>query len=253
MNQLRRKVENYTVLCVIREGSMPDVTLHAIGALRVREGKEAGRFCCTDFQERDTPKRKEILEELREFIGNDLVITTNISELTPLMDQIYLDYIDTFFTNATLDLLPYEEEAVRHIEDPEAYENEISTSRKKTDPIERVQDIHRVYEKTATLLYKYQEGFPYWICSLPYDAERRLFRVLPKRKRKLWLATLLWLVGLHYFYLGQPKRNLFYLLTLGGCFLWMLTDLYRLPLMVDQRNEEIAEEAVKGGEEALSV
>ncbi len=246
MNQLRRKVENYTALCVIREGSMPDCTIYSIGALRVRRGKEAGSFCCTDFQEKDAPSRKEIIDKLREFIGDDLVITTNISELTPLMDQIYLDYIGTFFTNATMDLLPYEEEAMLHIDDPAAYENEIATSRKKTDPLARVQDMHRVYEKTSTLLYSYQEGFPYWICALPYDVERHLFRVLPKRKRKLWLATLLWLVGLHYFYLGQPKKNILYLLTLGGFFLWMLVDLYRLPLMVDERNEEIAEEVVRG-------
>ena len=246
MNQLRRKVENYTTLCVIREGSMPDFTIYSIGALRVRCGKAAGSFCCTDFHKKDTPERKEIIDKLRKFIGDDLVITTNISELTPLMDQIYLDYSGTFFTNATMDLLPYEEEAMLHIDDPEAYENEIATSRKKTDPIERVEDMRRVYEKTATLLYSYQEGFPYWICALPYDMERKLFRVLPKRKRKLWVATLLWTVGLHYFYLGHPKKNLLYLLTLGGFFLWMLTDLYRLPLMVDQRNEEIAEEVVGG-------
>ncbi len=253
MNQLRRKVENYTALCLIRKGCMPDFTIYSFAALRMRGGEEAGRFCCTDFHEKDTAEKKKIIDSLREFIGDDLVVTTNISELTPLMDRIYLDYIGTFFTNATLDLLPYEEEAVRHVDDPEAYENEIATSRRKTDAVERVEDIVRVYEKTAALLYSYQEGFPYWICALPYDTERRLSRVLPKRRRKLWLATLLWLFGLHYFYLGQPKKNILYLLTLGGCLLWMLTDLYRLPLMVDRRNEEIVQEVIRDGEKETGV
>lgn len=247
MNQLRRKVENYTVLTVIKEGAMPKLTLYSLAALRVRGGKEAGRFSSFDFQEKETAEKKDIIEKLREFIGDDLVITTNISELTPMMDQIYLDYCDTFFTNATLDLLPFEEEAVKHIEDPDAYTREIHESRKKTDPMERAEDIHRVYEKTARHLYSYQEGFPYWISALSYEDERHLAHVLPKRKRKLWLATLLWLVGFHYLYLGNPKKNIFYLCTLGGCLLWVLTDLYRLPLMVDQRNAEIAEEEYRKG------
>lgn len=246
MNQLRRKVENYTTLSIIKEGTMPDVAVYSFAALCVRGGKEVGRYCCRDFFEKETAERKEAVEKLKEFIADDLVVTTNISELTPMMDQIYLDYIGTFFTNATLDLLPYEEEAVKHIEHPEVYMDFIHTSRKKKDPMERAEDIHKVYEETSTLLYSYQEGFPYWICALPYEDERRLSRVLPKRRRKLWIATLLWLVGLHYFYLGHPKKNILYLLTLGGCFLWMLTDLYRLPLMVDQRNEEIAEEVCAG-------
>lgn len=46
------------------------------------------------------------------------------------------------------------------------------------------------------------------------------------------------MVGCHYFYLGHPRRNILYLLTLGGCFLWMLSDLYRLPVLLDVEMEE---------------
>lgn len=34
-------------------------------------------------------------------------------------------------------------------------------------------------------------------------------------------------------------------MTVGGCFLWMLFDLYRLPAMVDESNAKIAEEVYK--------
>ena len=43
-----------------------------------------------------------------------------------------------------------------------------------------------------------------------------------------------------------PKRNILYLLTLGGCFLWMFFDLYRMPLLVDEANERMAEKVYLG-------
>lgn len=40
MGQLRRKVHNYTILVLIKEGSMPDFHVKSLAALRVREGEE---------------------------------------------------------------------------------------------------------------------------------------------------------------------------------------------------------------------
>mgnify|MGYP002225888867 CR=1 FL=1 len=67
----------------------------------------------------------------------------------------------------------------------------------------------------------------------------------PRKRKNSGSATLCWFFGLHYFYLGNSARNLFYLMTVGGCFLWMLFDLYRLPAMVDESNAKIAEEVYK--------
>ena len=68
---------------------------------------------------------------------------------------------------------------------------------------------------------------------------------LPSKRKKFWKALLCWMVGCHYFYLGHPRRNILYLLTLGGCFLWMLSDLYRLPVLLDVENGRIAAEVYK--------
>lgn len=111
--------------------------------------------------------------------------------------------------------------------------------------MKRARSTHAIYEEAAEILYGYQKGWPYWICALSTEEERGMEKRLPAKKKKLWIATLCWFFDLHYFYLGNSARNLFYLMTVGGCFLWMLFDLYRLPAMVDESNAKIAEEVYK--------
>ena len=48
MGQLRRKVHNYTILVLIKEGSMPDFHVKSLAALRVREGEEVDSLCFQD-------------------------------------------------------------------------------------------------------------------------------------------------------------------------------------------------------------
>lgn len=242
MGQLRRKVHNYTILVLIKEGSMPDLHIKSLAALRVRKGEEAGSLSFPDCTQKERKTIVKDLKALRAFLADDLILTADISENMPALEKLYQEYCDTFFTNTTLDILPITEEVTPLMDDPAAFEARIATVKRETDPLKRARSTHAIYEEASEILYGYQKGWPYWICALSTEEERGMEKRLPEKKKKLWIATLCWFFGLHYFYLGNPARNLFYLMTAGGCFLWMLFDLYRLPAMVDESNAKIAEE-----------
>jgi hypothetical protein len=63
-----------------------------------------------------------------------------------------------------------------------------------------------------------------------------------RRRKKLLIAYLLFLLGWHYLYLGKLGLQVAFLITLGGLFLWGLVDLFRLPGMVARINEGIVRE-----------
>ena len=46
----------------------------------------------------------------------------------------------------------------------------------------------------------------------------------------------------HYAYLGKWGLQLLYWFTLGGCFVWMFCDLFRIPGMVNRHNAMIAKQ-----------
>ena len=245
MGQLRRKVHNYTILVLIKEGSMPDFRVKSVAALRVREGEEVDSLSFQDCDQHERRTAAKNMKALRDFLADDLILTADISENTPAVEKLYQEYCDAFFTNTTLDILPIIEEVTPLMDDPKDFDARITTVRKEMDPLKRARSLHAVYEEAAEILYGYQKGWPYWICALSAEEERGMEKRLPAKKKKLWIATLCWFFGLHYFYLGNSARNLFYLMTVGGCFLWMLFDLYRLPAMVDESNAKIAEEVYK--------
>ena len=241
---LRRRIYNYTVLTLDKEGSITDFEIFSAAAIRVRDGKEVATYLCPDFPT-DAKKRTEEVNRLRTFIGNDMVITCDISGMTPVMESLYMNSIEAFFTNATLDLLTVEEEVEKSVPDPKPFHERMSHFRRVVEPLERARGMREIYEEDAKALFGYQEGYPYWLCSLPYEEERYMAKRLPSKRKKFWKALLCWMVGCHYFYLGHPRRNILYLLTLGGCFLWMLSDLYRLPVLLDVENGRIAAEVYK--------
>ena len=122
---LRRRIYNYTVLTLDKEGSIPDFEIFSAAAIRVRDGKEVATYLCPDFPT-DAKKRTEEVNRLRTFIGNDMVITCDISGMTPVMESLYMNSIEAFFTNATLDLLTVEEEVEKSVPDPKPFHERMS-------------------------------------------------------------------------------------------------------------------------------
>jgi hypothetical protein len=73
-------------------------------------------------------------------------------------------------------------------------------------------------------------------------AENVLGDLYAYRRKRRWLALLLWgtlgLLGAHRFYLGRPLTALLMLFSLGGAFVWWITDFFLIGSMVRRHNEE---------------
>lgn len=79
--------------------------------------------------------------------------------------------------------------------------------------------------------------------SLPADTQALVWRDYEHRKKSGLLAYILWFcLGFHYLYLGRVGLQIIYWLTAGGFGLWMLIDLFRIPRMVERKNEDILRE-----------
>ncbi len=78
--------------------------------------------------------------------------------------------------------------------------------------------------------------------ELHQEAFEREFR----RKRK-WcgVAYIAWFFGMHYAYLGRWGALVFYLVSAGGLFVWMLIDLFRMRYLVSAHNEDLASEVFR--------
>lgn len=76
--------------------------------------------------------------------------------------------------------------------------------------------------------------------SLPADAQALVWHDYHHRRKSGLLAYVLWFFfGFHYLYLGRIGIQLIYWLTIGGFGFWMLIDLFRMPVMVERKNEEV--------------
>lgn len=79
--------------------------------------------------------------------------------------------------------------------------------------------------------------------SLPPDTQAIVWRDYARRKKSVLLAYILWFfLGFHYLYLGKIGIQFIYWLTAGGLGLWMLIDLFRVPGLVERKNEDILRE-----------
>lgn len=184
MGQLRRKVHNYTILVLIKEGSMPDFHVKSLAALRVREGAEVDSLCFQDCDQKERQAIAKDMKALHAFLADDLILTADISENMPAMEKLYQEYCDAFFTNTTLDILPINEEVTPLMDDPAAFKARIAASQGETDALKRARSTHAIYEEAAEILYGYQKGWPYWICALSTEEERGMEKRLPAKKEK---------------------------------------------------------------------
>ncbi len=79
--------------------------------------------------------------------------------------------------------------------------------------------------------------------SLPPNTQSLVLRDYEVRKKSTFFAYFFWFFfGFHYLYLGRIGIQLIYWLTIGGFGFWMLIDLFRIPGMVERKNEDIARE-----------
>lgn len=67
-----------------------------------------------------------------------------------------------------------------------------------------------------------------------------------RRKKSVGISYLLWfLLGWHYAYLKKWGWLILYILTVGGFFIWAIIDLFRIPKIVEQYNNDLALEILR--------
>lgn len=68
---------------------------------------------------------------------------------------------------------------------------------------------------------------------------------LNSKEKNTSTAYICWfLFGVHYFYLGQPMKNILYWVTICGFGIWGLIDLFRMKSLVEESNEKIVRELI---------
>lgn len=76
--------------------------------------------------------------------------------------------------------------------------------------------------------------------------ENEKMYVLTASKKDTGVAYLCWFFfGVHYFYLNKPITNIIYWLTLGGLGIWAIVDLFRIPTLIREVNEERVQNAIQ--------
>lgn len=79
------------------------------------------------------------------------------------------------------------------------------------------------------------------------SGQQRVFiEEFERRKKSVGVSYLLWfLLGWHYAYLKKWGWLALYILTVGGVFIWAIIDLFRIPKIVEQYNNDLALEILR--------
>lgn len=82
--------------------------------------------------------------------------------------------------------------------------------------------------------------------ELNSEQQRVFIEEFERRKKSVGVSYLLWfLLGWHYAYLKKWGWLALYILTVGGFFIWAIIDLFRIPKIVEQYNNDLALEILR--------
>lgn len=82
--------------------------------------------------------------------------------------------------------------------------------------------------------------------ELNSEQQRIFISEFERQKKSVGISYLLWfLLGWHYAYLKKWGWLILYILTVGGFFIWAIIDLFRIPKMVEQYNNDLALEILR--------
>ena len=82
--------------------------------------------------------------------------------------------------------------------------------------------------------------------ELNSEQQRIFISEFERRKKSVGISYLLWfLLGWHYAYLKKWGWLILYILTVGGFFIWAIIDLFRIPKIVEQYNNDLALEILR--------
>ena len=79
------------------------------------------------------------------------------------------------------------------------------------------------------------------LSNWPVNRQSEFLEEYSRKKKSVGLAYLLWfMVGWHYAYVGKWGLLALYILSVGGFFIWMLIDIFRVPGIVREYNRDLA-------------
>ncbi|MBE4950722.1 TM2 domain-containing protein [Chryseobacterium culicis] len=82
--------------------------------------------------------------------------------------------------------------------------------------------------------------------ALNSEQQKIFISEFERRKKSVGISYLLWLLlGWHYAYLKKWGWLILYIFTVGGFFIWVIIDLFRIPKMVEQYNNDLALEILR--------
>lgn len=82
------------------------------------------------------------------------------------------------------------------------------------------------------------------VAKMDPETQTTFFNELGRKRKSLPTAYLFGTVGWHYLYLGKVGLQFAFWLTGGGGFVWWFADLFRMPSLVRDFNEQCAREAI---------
>lgn len=79
------------------------------------------------------------------------------------------------------------------------------------------------------------------LSNWPVNRQHEFLEEYSRKKKSVGLAYLLWLLlGWHYAYVGKWGLLALYILSVGGFFVWMLIDIFRMPGIIREYNRDLA-------------
>jgi hypothetical protein len=66
-----------------------------------------------------------------------------------------------------------------------------------------------------------------------------------RKAKSIGVAYVLWMLALHYAYLGKWGLQILFLFTVGGLFVWFFIDIFRMPKLVRDHNKDVATDVLR--------
>lgn len=104
----------------------------------------------------------------------------------------------------------------------------------------------RVESVEARTLASLPPSVQHVVARMDGTTQAALFNEYTVKRRKVSVGYLLWwFFGFHYLYAGKVGVQFLYWVTFGGIGIWALADLFRMPSIMRDANEQIARQALQ--------
>ena len=83
------------------------------------------------------------------------------------------------------------------------------------------------------------------LAKMPAQKQSEFVEEFRRKAKSVGTAYVLWILGLHYAYLGKWGLQILFLITIGGLCVWFLIDVFRMPKLVRDYNKDVATDVLR--------